>query len=164
MPANPGCRIPLGELKGFLDIVTMEDFWDWMQLFLVPRFYQTAWDNGDAMQRNEVNTVMRKLRPIHGPRLVITRAVPGSASVSALDGGCWAMNDGQIRAFAPECYDSLAFCSDATCAFGRIDDSPFGTFFNQVSPPLPSPRSLQSMRPLPRSTPSAAREACCAAA
>jgi hypothetical protein len=82
MPANPGCRIPLGELKGFLDIVTMEDFWDWMQLFLVPRFYQTAWDNGDAMQRNEVNTVMRKLRPIHGPRLVITRAVPGSASVS----------------------------------------------------------------------------------
>ena len=45
------------------------------------------------------------------------------------------MNDGQIRAFAPECYDSLAFCSDATCAFGRIDDSPFGTFFKPGVPP-----------------------------
>jgi len=132
LPSHPECNIPMAEYKTFLDMVTMEDFWDWLQLLMIPRFYQTTWDNGDVMEPSETNTMMRKLRPIHGPRLVLARSVPGSQSVSSLDGGCWAMNDGDIRTFAPECYDSLAYCPDATCAVGRIDNSPYGTFSNQT--------------------------------
>ncbi len=30
--AEDGCQVPPGQMKTFLDIVTLDDFWDWMQV------------------------------------------------------------------------------------------------------------------------------------
>ena len=30
--AADGCQIPPGQMKTYLDIVTLQDFWDWMQV------------------------------------------------------------------------------------------------------------------------------------
>jgi hypothetical protein len=56
--------------------------------------------------------------------------VPGAVSMKDYSGRCWAFNDGNMRTFAAECYDSLSFCADSTCLFGREDRSTFGTFVN----------------------------------
>ena len=51
-----GCNTLPAELKGFTDIVTLEDFWDWLQLLMVERFYKWHWENGQPMQLKESNT------------------------------------------------------------------------------------------------------------
>ena len=63
-------------------------------------------------------------------RWTLKRVVPGSMSTKDYSGRCWAFNDGTLRTLASECYDSLNFCQDGTCLFGREDRSSYGTFVN----------------------------------
>ena len=132
LSAAGGCHIPPAEMKNFMDIVTLEDFWDWTSLSLVERFYQQEWENGQEMTDQETNTWMRRIRPISGLRLVQRRASPGVETQDRFNGGCWHYNSGAMRQFASECYDELGFCLDGTCVFGAEDKKPYGTFSNST--------------------------------
>ena len=127
-----GCGTLPSKLKGFMDIVTLEEFWDWTQLLLVDRFYKWRWENGQEMSPADSNTWMHKIKPISGIRIVQRRAVPGVETQYALGGGCWNYNEGRMRAFAPACYDDLSFCADGSCVYGQEDRGHFGTFTNST--------------------------------
>ena len=127
-----GCHIPPAEMKNFMDITTLEDFWDWTSLALVDRFYHEHWENGQKMSEKETNTWMRRIRPISGLRLMQRRAPPGVESQDRFQGGCWAYSSGIMRQFANECYDELGICLDQMCDnINQLESkSAFGTFSN----------------------------------
>jgi len=129
---SDGCHIPPAEMKNFMDITTLEDFWEWTSIALVDRFYDENWENGQKMSETETNTWMRRIRPISGLRLVQRRAPPGVDTQDRFQGGCWAYSDGIMRQFASVCYDELGICLDATCDnINQLESkSPFGTFTN----------------------------------
>ena len=130
--AGEFCEVPPAQMKTFTELANVEEFWDWVSLVFIPKFYQLSWENGDNMKPSETNTWMRKIRPIVGMRLVQRRAMIGSETRDRIGGGCWSGLDGEMRKFAPDCYDALQYNLDGTSAFGFEDRSAFGTFTNST--------------------------------
>jgi hypothetical protein len=124
--------VPPAQMKTFTELANVDEFWDWVSLVLIPKFYQLSWENGDNMKPSETNTWMRKIRPIIGMRLVQRRAMIGSETRDRIGGGCWSGLEGEMRKFAPDCYDALQYNLDGTSAFGFEDRSAFGTFTNST--------------------------------
>jgi len=127
-PTPEGCQIPLHEMKGFLDIVTTGDLWDWLEHLFLENFFKTTWENGDERESSSINKWDLRNRPIQGFRFNQRRMEPGAVTRHSVDGGCWAYNDGKMRTFAPECYDHMGYCADGSCFLLWEDTRPFGTF------------------------------------
>jgi hypothetical protein len=130
--AGEFCEVPPAQMKTFTELANVDEFWDWVSLVFIPKFYQLSWENGDNMKPSETNTWMRKIRPIVGMRLVQRRALIGSETRDRIGGGCWSGLDGEMRKFAPDCYDALQYNLDGTSAYGFEDRSAFGTFTNST--------------------------------
>jgi len=128
IPSRADCQVPISEMKGFLDVVTKGDLWDWLEQLFIKGFYKTMWENGDPRGPEQINKWDLRNRPIQGFRFMQRRMEPGAVTRHSVDGGCWAYNDGRMRAFAPECYDHMGYCADGSCILMWEDKRPFGTF------------------------------------
>uniref|UniRef100_A0A7S0MB24 Polycystin domain-containing protein n=1 Tax=Cryptomonas curvata TaxID=233186 RepID=A0A7S0MB24_9CRYP len=101
-------------MLSFLDIQSLDDFWDWLPNHFTPMWY--ANQRGDSLQ---------KFKVADGFRLVLRRGFADTECVHRFSGA--------IRNFAdPFCYDRLSQCSSRECILGRDDNRrPFGIMANR---------------------------------
>lgn len=122
------------EHKGFLDMVTMTDFWDWMELHFADLYYVQNSTSGRPLEAHETNTFVRKSRAISGFRWTMRRVKSGARTQSRVDAKCWDYTSGEMRNFVTECYDRLALCIDGLCVIDGLrsieNREPFGQFQN----------------------------------
>uniref|UniRef100_A0A7S4L8P3 Polycystin cation channel PKD1/PKD2 domain-containing protein n=1 Tax=Guillardia theta TaxID=55529 RepID=A0A7S4L8P3_GUITH len=124
--APDGCDVPLATNMSFLDVSDLDKYWSWARMFVSSSFYKNYWSNGQAMSATDQNTWFFHVKPINGMTMVQKRVASGYDTRNDVGGTCWKANGGSLRSFAPVCYDSLKFCLDRECVYGREDKSSFG--------------------------------------
>mmetsp|Transcript_12990 Transcript_12990/g.25934 ORF Transcript_12990/g.25934 Transcript_12990/m.25934 type:complete len:803 (+) Transcript_12990:147-2555(+) len=98
------------ELKGWLDIRTLDEFWDWHEYHFLELFYVNRYYNNDFFSPVDQSTILQHIKLTGGFRMMQRRIENGT---------CWSYD--KFVPFQPDCYGEIYF--EGTV--GPLDRLPF---------------------------------------